>query len=71
MITSIELRIVSDESLPQWQLAAFVERAEAQGVTANELLSRLIRQEILANEPEIKFADLTKNEVREPEEVKP
>lgn len=46
MITSIELKIVSDDSLPAWQLEAFIEKAKAQGITADELLVRLMRREI-------------------------
>jgi hypothetical protein len=46
MISKIELQIVPDESLPESTLSAFVERARSLGITAEELMVRLIRREI-------------------------
>lgn len=46
MISKIELQIVPDESLPESILSAFVERARGLGITAEELMVRLIRREI-------------------------
>lgn len=46
MIAKIELKIVPDEGLPESLLRSFMERAESLGITADELIAKLIRREL-------------------------
>lgn len=44
MISNISLKIVPDGSLSEGDLAAFIDRAAALGVTPEELVASLIRE---------------------------